>query len=68
MAHRECSDRHCGNNRRRKINRNSYDDVMGFLCDACEDAANAPEERCPVCEVLREYHDDVYPCNLDSQD
>lgn len=66
MAHRECSDRHCGNNRHRKIDRNSYDDVMGFLCNACEDDANDP--RCSVCEVRQSKHSDVFPCNLDSQD
>ena len=26
------------------------------------------EERCPVCEVRRGDHDDVFPCQLDEQD
>ncbi len=44
---RDCTARQCGNNPRRKVNPNDYDSVMGFLCSACEDEANAP--KCPVC-------------------
>lgn len=41
---RDCTDRQCGNNPRRKVNPNDYDSVMGFLCDACEDARVAEEQ------------------------
>lgn len=50
---------------------------FGELCEDCE-AREAREERkaiedddrerCPVCEVPKEEHDDAYPCNIESQD
>lgn len=65
-----CTDRHCGNNPRRKVNPHSYDDVSGFLCDRCTDAENESEidPRCSVCECHKSEHGDVFPCDLDSQD
>ena len=70
MTARDCTDRHCGNNSRRKVNPNDYDSAMGFLCDRCTDAENEDRDdpRCSVCECRKSEHGDVFPCDLDSQD
>lgn len=57
---RECTDRHCGNNPKRRVNPNDYDSVMGFLCDACEDYENEP--KCRVCGERVVDHEDGRSC------
>ena len=63
MTARTCTDRQCGNNPNRRVNPNDYDSAMGFLCDACEDAAVSstgnPRDLCINCGEYREYHDGV---------
>ena len=70
MSSRECTDRHCGMNPRRKVNPRDYDSVMGFLCDRCTDAENedATDPRCSVCECRKSEHGTEFPCRLDEQD
>ena len=66
MTVRDCTDRDCGNNPRRKVNPRDYDSVMGFICDRCTDDAN--RERCPVCDEAKDEHGEPYPCKWDDQD
>lgn len=64
---RECTDRDCGNNPKRRINPRDYDSVMGFLCGPCEDAAAEPE--CPLCGLPKGDHEDApFPCVDDEEE
>lgn len=57
---RDCTDRHCGNNPKRRVNPRDYDSVMGFICDACQDYEDAP--KCRVCGLPVSEHEDGRVC------
>ncbi len=62
-----CRDTQCANSLRADRIARFY----GELCDRCEREAEREDEenpRCPVCEVRKDDHDDVYPCRIDRQD